>query len=150
MRNTSKPPIASITSIHGSLPNGLSKKTLKEKQKEAVFVYALLRAIPSTLFSLSSRCPQVEGVHRATFSNNPSRQKQVQCGAGYQETHEAVVEALLAAAAHITNRHHTTTSAAILEAIATDSNTYSTVSSLSDKGSPTQTNAKHQHRNQAL
>ena len=120
---------------------GCPKKPLEGKEKEAAYVYALLQAIPSTWFSLS--LPDILRSKGFTEqqSNNPGLQKRVQCGAGCKETHAAVVEAVLAAAAHITK--HT-----IPDAIATDSNTDLTVSSLSDEGSPTQTNAKHQHRNQ--
>ena len=99
---------------------GCQKKTLEGKEKEAVFVYALLRAIPSTLFSLSLPDALKSKGFTEQQSNHPGLQKRVQHGQGCKKTYAAVVERLLAAAAHTTK--HT-----FPEAITTDSNTASSV-----------------------
>ena len=112
---------------------GRPKKPLEGKEKEAAFVYALLRAIPSTLFSLS--LPDVLRSKGFTDqqSNNPGLQKRVQRGAGCKETHAAVIKAVLAAAARITE--HT-----IPETDSTDSNDEGSPSTNKRKSSATKTN----------
>ena len=125
-----KTPIASTKSIQRSLTNGSSKKTTRRQRKGSCVCLCIAKS-HSLYFVYSLSLPDVHKLKGFTEqqSNNLGLQKRVQSEAGCKEIHAAVVEALLAAAASITK--HT-----VPEVIATDSNTNSNVSSLSDKGFP--------------